>query len=269
MDCRIGEKENRMVWNSPNFDSSRYEGSPTEKFGRVDHVLDKVTREVLLMDMQNKKKLLPAGENSKQTLLMLEDSYPKESYATDIDSAKVQIDALASENSGILKFLQEQKLNQSGKSTEIPGSDKAKISEAKKAPLFNTDGLMTELGELAFLSLIQSVKIVKDSDLPAAKARGELIFELGSIGSSLQSIAKGTAKGFLFGGGAMAAGYAADQLAGNLLGYEPPKFGGIGRLVADGVGVPALLMSSLPGRYKYPLAATLFAATRFAGYLQR
>lgn len=74
----------------------------------------------------------------------------------------------------------------------------------------------------------------------------------------------GAAKGLAIAGGSLAAGYALDTGMSKMFGYKAPETDGLGRIALDGIAVPTILMSDLPGRYKFALAGTAFITARAA-----
>lgn len=80
----------------------------------------------------------------------------------------------------------------------------------------------------------------------------------GGAGSLAGRSFGGAVKGLAWAGGTLAAGYALDNLGAKVFGYKAPEVDGFGRFAVDGIAVPALLMSNLPSRWKFGLAATTF-----------
>jgi hypothetical protein len=72
---------------------------------------------------------------------------------------------------------------------------------------------------------------------------------------------RGAAKGLMVSGLTIGAGYALDKTLSDQYGYQS-HFDGATRLALDGFAIPAILLSELPARLKFPLAATTFLGTR-------
>jgi len=68
---------------------------------------------------------------------------------------------------------------------------------------------------------------------------------------------RGFAKGVLISGATLAAGYGLDYLGSKMFGYDQPKLD-YARAGVDGIAVPLILLSNMPARYKFGLAATTF-----------
>ena len=88
-------------------------------------------------------------------------------------------------------------------------------------------------------------------------------------GSLVGRTFNGAFKGLAVSGATLAAGYALDKLGASVFGYKQPETDGLKRFMVDGVAVPAILLSDLPGRWKFFLGfsalASAHAAEAFGG----